>query len=95
MFTLNNWNYSRYSQNNLKVIINLTATPVETNNNPDCEFLYSVTLLDENSNEVHQEDFSELNKACEYVNAKYLDIWDFEEVKEETKSGGCGSCVAH
>ncbi len=92
MFDLNNWNYSQYLNEDLKAIINLTALP----NDEDCEFIYSVTVLDKHNNEIHQNDFKVLNDACVYINTKYLPYWEFNEaVEKEESTGGCGSCAAH
>ena len=91
-FTIENWNTSQYINDNRKVIISLICDPEQEMDH----IFYAITMLDEDNNEIFQQEFSSLDKACEEVNKKYAEFWDYYDLsKTVIPSGGCGSCVAH
>lgn len=90
-FTDQNWNYAQYTHGPLKAIIGLGASPEIL----DDSFIYFVSVLDEENNEVHQEEFNELSLACSFINNKYNGIWSFKDLSQPEETGGCGSCSAH
>lgn len=88
---LDNWNFSSYNSNNLKVFIALSAQPSESGD----ELFYSVTSMESDEVEVFQQDFLKLEDAIAFANKRY-GHWDFSDPVEGTSSGeGCGSCAAH
>lgn len=91
MMNQDNWNYSSYISNDLKVFIALSAQP---SNNSE-ELFYSVTSLQSDEVEVFQQDFNQLEDAIAFANKRY-GHWDFVDPLEGKSSGeGCGSCAAH
>ena len=89
-FTPNNWNYSQFQNQNLKAIISLGCDPDILGT----RFSYFVTVLDEDDNEVYQEEFMALDRACEAMNSKYGGIWEYKDLSKPSSSG-CDSCSAH
>ena len=93
MFTEENWNHVQYKNDDKKAIISLLSTPSDSAEGH--ELYYCITLLDEENNELFQSRFSSLETACQQMNAKYGDVWDFMDLSIESDGGGCGSCSAH
>jgi hypothetical protein len=90
--TAENWNFCQYKSDELKAFISLGASPDILDN----KFTYFVTVLDEHNNELQQDEFDDINAACHFINNKYSQIWDFNNLSVKESSGsGCGSCVAH
>lgn len=90
--TTQNWNHTHYNSNNLKAIVSIGASPEI----PEKDFIYFVTVIDENNNELLQEEFMTDEKACSYINTKYQNIWDFIDLTaDKTSESGCSTCVAH
>lgn len=89
--TPNNWTHCSYTNGQLKAVITFGASPDIL----DDSFIYYVTVMDDNNNEVFQTEFSALEHACEYINAKYGDIWQSADALKPKKEGGCSTCVAH
>jgi hypothetical protein len=90
-FTNQNWNYAQFTDGSLKAIIGLGASPEIL----DDSFIYFVSVLDEDNNEIHQAEFNQVETACDYVNEKYSGIWSFNDLSKSEETGGCGSCSAH
>ncbi len=90
-FTINNWNYAQYTNGNLKAIIGFGASPDIL----DDTFTYYATVLDNENNEQFQQEFTSLEEACNFLNTKYQDMWDFLDLSKPQETGGCGSCSAH
>ena len=92
VFTEANWNHCQYTNQDKKVIVSLGASP-------DCienDFIYFVTLLDNDHNEIIQEEFRSLSLACEHINKKFSQTWEFTDLSSSLDSdSGCSSCVAH
>ncbi len=91
MVTVNNWNYSYFENGEHRAIVSFGASPELL----DDEFVYYVTVLDQDDNEIYQQEFTEVANACTFMNQKYGDFWDFKDMSQKNTSGGCGSCVAH
>lgn len=93
MITTENWTYSHYANNNLKAIISFGASPTDSG---ICEE-YFATVIDEEGKDIFQKQFQELKNACDYINGRYQEIWDFVDATNLTssKEGGCATCVAH
>ncbi len=89
LFTPNNWNYSQFKNSELKAIISLGCDPDILGT----RFSYFVTVLDEDDNEIFQEEFTSIEKACLAMNKKYSGIWEYIDLSKPT--GGCDSCSAH
>lgn len=92
MFSQDNWSYSCFKNSTLQVIISLGGNYQEESKEVLVE--YCVTVLADNQDEVFQRSFKDLELAIEFVNERY-DGWEFEEVKNKSSDGGCGSCEAH
>lgn len=90
-FTDQNWNYAQFTDGQLKAIIGLGASPEIL----DDSFIYFVSVLDEDNNEIHQEEFNQVEMACDYINEKYSGIWSFNDLSKPEETGGCSSCSAH
>ncbi len=90
-FNQGNWNSCQYTNQGLKAIISLGASPGIL----DSEFYYYVTVLDEENNEMFQEEFPDIDAACNSINNKYADLWDFIDLSQNQSTSGCGSCTAH
>ncbi len=86
-----NWNFCQYKNDNLKAIISFGASPDIL----DDSFNYYVTVLDDENNEVFQEEFQTVDAACQSINHKYSDVWEFSDLSQKNNSGGCDSCSAH
>lgn len=89
-FTPENWNYCQYRNEDLKAIISFGASPDIL----DDSFQYYITLLDDENNEVFQEEFESLSDACENINLKYSNFWDFTNLDKAKPEPGCSTCVA-
>ena len=89
--TTENWTYCSFSHENLKAMITLGASPEILEDS----FLYYVTILDEDNNEIFQEEFRSLSKACSRINQKCSGIWNWTDAERPAKQGGCSTCVAH
>lgn len=89
-FNNNNWNHSQYQSEHNKAIISIGAHE----NKPE-EICYYITVLDEENNELFQQEFKELDQACQEINSRYQDIWDYNDLSQEKKKTGCDSCSAH
>jgi len=91
-FNENNWNFSQFVLGDLTAFISLCGE----NNNENIEYFYSLTVVDQDNKELFQKDFKVLSEACNSINSKYQDYWQFQQSIEEKKEGsGCDSCVAH
>lgn len=96
-FTADNWNYVQYintTDSGLKrAILSIGAMP---NAQDEIEFLYFITILDQENNEVFQEEFKSLDIAIHHINKKFSNYWDFQDLtKISDDKSGCSSCVAH
>lgn len=89
--TPENWTHCSFKNGNLKAVITFGASPDIL----DDSFVYYVTVLDEDNNEVFQKEFSVIDKACSYINARYSDVWELSDALKSTKEGGCATCIAH
>ncbi len=90
-FELNNWNQVHYTNGKLRALLGMGATP--SVNGADIH--YSLVVLDEHNNEIHQEDIPTLEQACSEINRRYLGQWELKNSEEKKSGSGCGSCVAH
>lgn len=91
-FTIKNWNTSQYINENRKVIISLICDP----KHEDVQISYAITMLDQDNNEIFQQEYNTLDAACDNINQKYAEFWEYYDLsKTAIPSGGCGSCVAH
>lgn len=61
----------------------------------DDSFIYYVTVLDDDNNEVFQTEFDSIEKACEYINSRYNTLWSLDNALKPKKEGGCSTCIAH
>lgn len=86
-----NWTSSHYSNGKYKALITFGASPDILSD----DFIYFVTVLDEDNNEIHQDEFLNLNAASQAINNKYYEFWNFESKNKLQKSGGCSTCIAH
>lgn len=86
-----NWSFCHYKAKNLKALITFGASPSIL----DDSFQYYTTVLDEEHNEVFQAEFNDLQEACNYINNKYSDIWNFTDSRVKKSADGCSTCVAH
>ncbi|MBI99618.1 MAG: hypothetical protein CME67_00180 [Halobacteriovoraceae bacterium] len=89
--TPENWTFCSFSHEELKAIITFGASPDIL----DDSFVYYVTVLDQDNNEVYQKEFFSIEMACDHINAKYSNIWEITDATRPTKSGGCSTCIAH
>ena len=90
-FTQDNWNYCQYIHQDKKALISLGASPDIL----DTKFLYMVTVLDSENNELFQEEFDSANAACQSINNKYSEFWEFVDMSAPKDTDGCSSCEAH
>lgn len=90
-FTTENWNFCQYINNGQKAIISFGMTPEQESN----DLYYYVTVLDDLNNLLQQNEFSSLEKACQFANDKYKNVWEFKNLEIVEQKGGCGSCSAH
>lgn len=90
-FNATNWNHCQYLNGENKAIISIAASPGIL----DDQFSYLVTVLDAENNEIFQRDFLKVDAACHFINTKYSEFWDFEDLSISKDTGGCSSCVAH
>lgn len=86
-----NWTFCHFKANDLKAFISFGASPDIL----DDTFLYMATVVDSEHNEVFQKEFTQVDLACDYLNNKYSDLWDFVDARAPKKEGGCSTCVAH
>lgn len=86
---IENWTYCRYEKGNFWAQITFGADP-ETLATSGLE--YFVTVLKDETHEVFQKSFPELNDACLYLNAHYQD-WSFHD--QTVAKTGCSTCAAH
>lgn len=89
--TPQNWTHCSFSHENLRAMITFGASPDIL----DDSFVYYVTVLDEDNNEVFQKEFETIGLACDYINSKYTDLWEMTDALTPKKEGGCSTCVAH
>ncbi len=89
--TPQNWTHCSFSHENLKAMITFGASPDILEDS----FVYYVTVLDEDNNEVFQKEFETIEQACGHINKKYNDLWSIEDALAPKIEGGCSSCVAH
>jgi len=89
--TPDNWTFTNYTDGELVAIITFGASSEILDDN----FIYYVTLLDQDNNEIFQKEFNTIDAACLYANDKYQKIWDFENKLKPAKAGGCSTCIAH
>ena len=90
LVTSDNWNTSYFENNLFKALIGLEITP-ET---PEVEN-YTVSVIDQQNITLFQKTFSNVNAACKFLNLRYQNNWEFNNLAAPKSSGGCGSCVAH
>ena len=86
-----NWTYTHYKAKELKAFISFGASADIL----DDQFIYYATVTDSEHNDVLQEEFPTINAACDFLNKKYSNLWDFIDARVSKKDGGCSSCVAH
>ena len=89
--TADNWTFCHYKADKLKAFISFGASPGIL----DDSFIYWATIMDEEQNELHQSEFSEVNAACDFINKKYTNLWDFVDARTKKSEDGCSSCSAH
>lgn len=89
--TPENWTFCSFSHENLKAIITFGASPDIL----DDSFVYYVTVLDDDNNEVYQKEYATIELACEAINNKYSDLWELKDATRPAKAGGCSTCIAH
>ena len=92
MFSRDNWSYSCFKNSSLQIILSLGGAYEENSNKAVIE--YFVTVLEDGQSEVFQRNFQDLDEAIDFINDRY-NGWKFEEVKDKSSDGGCGSCEAH
>ena len=90
-FTNKNWNYSQYLNAERRAIISMGASPDVSGDT----LLYFITVLDTLNNEIYQEEYNDLDMACQSINSKYGEFWEYKDLSFKDNSGGCSSCVAH
>ena len=81
-----NWNYCYYTTGPLKSMI---SQGMDNFSSALPSILYWVTVLKDETREVFQEEFLNLEDSIRFINEKY-GHWDFIDTTEE--KGGCGSC---
>jgi hypothetical protein len=87
-----NWTFCHYKIADLRSQVMLSAEPTESE---EPKYLYTVTVLKEETIEVSTEDFDTLEGACDFINNKYK-RWEFvDQLNKKADEGGCGSCIAH
>ncbi len=89
MFNQENWTYTAFSSGELQIKISQGGMPTEEG----LKELFWVSLLDNEFQALWQEEFLELEQACEFANQRYLH-WDFSD-QRPSDEGGCSSCAAH
>ncbi len=86
-----NWTYTHYKATDFKAFVSIGGAPELA----DDDFIYMATIIDTNENEILQKDFKSIDAACDFLNSKYSDLWDFVDARVAKKEGGCDSCAAH
>ncbi|MEX0798614.1 MAG: hypothetical protein WEB87_01110 [Bacteriovoracaceae bacterium] len=89
--TSENWTHCSYAHGNLKAMITFGGSPDIL----EYTFIYYVTVLDQDNNEVFQKEFQSLDDACRHINIKYSNMWKLENAIKPKKAGGCSTCIAH
>lgn len=99
-----NWTSSQYYNAPLRAFISLGGRPDGLPNHShlpqsarpyQVEFIYIVTLANEDFQEIYQEVFPDLNNAINALNQKY-GHWALLTLGQTPKDGdGCESCSAH
>ena len=89
--TPENWTHCSFSNGNLKALITFGASPDIL----DDTFIYYVTVLDDENNEVFQAEFPSIDQACDYINRRYGKLWSATDAIKPKKEGGCSTCIAH
>jgi hypothetical protein len=84
-----NWTYCRYQKGNFLALVTFGTSPELATQD---RLEYYVTVLENETNEIFQQEFSTLADACLYLNAHYAD-WSFED--QTAEKSGCSTCAAH
>ena len=90
-FTPENWNHCQYLNETKKAIISFGANPSDSG---EVNFIYYITILDEDNKEHFQSQYLDLDEACSSINTKFSELWEFKDLSA-APSGGCSSCEAH
>lgn len=94
-FNANNWNFCQYQHEDKKAIISFGAENL-SDSTEELKFCYFITVLDEDNNQLFQQRYHDLEKACLEINEKYENFWKFVDLEHElTSKTGCSSCQAH
>ncbi|MBT4791303.1 MAG: hypothetical protein HON90_07015 [Halobacteriovoraceae bacterium] len=91
MFTTNNWNHCQYINQDHRAVISIGAN----DNLDNFQLLYFVTVLDSENNEMFQQELHDLDAACNLINNKYSEFWEFKNLSVAEETSGCSTCVAH
>ncbi len=86
-----NWTYSRLVNGSYSIGIYIGADEASIENG---NYIYYLTLLENDEKEVFQKEFHSLFDAINFANNKYYD-WQFQDLRIAKSSEGCGSCSAH
>lgn len=89
-----NWNHTHYISGPQKAFISIGASEDILED----EFIYFVTIADEEGQDLFQKEFNDISMACDYINDRFKDDWDFSDLSlppKSDKEGGCSTCVAH
>lgn len=91
--TPKNWTYSYYANQDLKALVTLGA---HLQGEEIIEEFFA-TVINEDGHDVFQESFTDIDKACHYLNKRFQKIWKFTDGTRPSngKEGGCSTCVAH
>jgi hypothetical protein len=87
--TIDNWSFARFEFKEQQAGIFLGADPETL---AQGEYLYYVTVMKNQTEEIFQKSFSSLLSALTFINETYR-AWNFVELG--APSEGCGSCAAH
>ena len=93
MINEENWTYSCYKNDNLKVFISFGGR--ESLDNKEIEYLYFVTLTDLEHKEIFQSEHLQINEALNIINLKYSNWTFIDSLSLNTSDSGCSSCSAH
>lgn len=89
LFTLQNWNHVQYTNGKHRALVSMGAELTG-------DIIYFMSVIDENDLLIFQSEHHCIEKACEVINDKFQDFWDFSDLaNNQDQGGGCGSCNAH
>lgn len=84
-----NWSYCRFQKGNFLALVTFGTSPESMEED---RLEYYVTVLENETSEIFQQEFSTLVDACLFLNANYGD-WTFED--QTAEKTGCSTCAAH